>query len=112
MTTSIKLQLGSNVIYKNEVWLAVAYDGVSKLTIMQPNKGNVKRTINPKSLTAVTNIIGAELWNVENLTNTKLGTQYLITNKGYIISKRTLKLINCDVLKTQIYSCVGTSRAA
>ncbi|WP_269519478.1 hypothetical protein [Alteromonas sp. BMJM2] len=109
MTTSIKLQLGSTVIYKNETWLAVAYDGVSKLTIMQPNKGNVKRTINPKSLTAVTNVIGAQLYEVENLTNTQLGLRYLVTSKGYIISKKTLKLINCVKLKCQIMSSVGTT---
>lgn len=102
MTTSVKLQLGSNVIYKNEVWLAVAYDGVSKLTIMQPNKGNTKRIINPKSLTAVTNVIGAKLVSVDNLPNKQLGTDYLVTRKGYVISKKSLKLVDCYILKGQV----------
>lgn len=112
MTTSIKLQLGSVVVYKNEYWLAVAYDGVSKLTIMQPCNDNKKRVINPKSLTGVTSVISAKLVTVDNLPNKKLGTEYLVTRLGYVISKKTLRIVSCDQIISAVSNVIKKKLAA
>ena len=102
----VKLELGSYVIYKSEVFIAVAYcNSKQRLSIMNPSKGiNRKLSIKVSSLTTVLPI------KCDVVDHN--GQTYLVTTKNIIISKQTLRVMKwgaCDPIRRGILTAVAVN---